>query len=235
MTARVEVYCDFDGTITQGDTIDVLLEALGDPRWREIEARWERGEIGSRECMALQVPLLRGGWKAIEKVLSGVKVDPTFAEFATWCRQSGVPLRIVSDGIDRVIHHLLAREGVRVDYVWANHLNESADGQLSLSFPYAPTVAGCSSGLCKCKILDAGTRKTVKVVIGDGRSDFCWSTECDILFAKAKLLQHCKKNNISCVPFDNFKAVRVALEKEVGLPVHTAMPALSPVVAIAPV
>lgn len=234
MSASVEIYCDFDGTITQGDTIDVLLEALGDPKWKEIEERWERGEIGSRDCMALQVPLLRGGWQSIEKVLDNVKVDPTFAEFASWCRQSGLPLRIVSDGIDRVIHHLLQREGVRVDYVWANHLNESEAGELSLTFPYAPTVSGCSSGLCKCKIIDAGIRKTIKVVIGDGRSDFCWSTEADILFAKSKLLQHCKKNNVPHMPFDNFRAVRVALEREIGSLVHPAIPTIPAVGAIAP-
>ncbi len=234
MNPGVEVYCDFDGTITKGDTIDLLLEALGDPQWRAIEERWERGEIGSRECMALQVPLLRGGWKAVEQVLSKVKVDPTFAEFAGWCRQSGIPLRIVSDGIDRVIHHLLQREGVRVDNVWANHLNESETGELSLTFPYAPTISGCSSGLCKCKILDNAFRKTLKVVVGDGRSDFCWSTEADILFAKSKLLQHCKNNNIPCVPFDNFRAVRVALEKEIGVQVGSVLPAIQAVAAVSP-
>lgn len=233
MNPRVEVYCDFDGTVTQGDTIDVLLEMLGDPAWRQIEERWEKGEIGSRECMALQVPLLRGGWKAIEQVLTRVKVDPTFSEFASWCRQAGIPLRIVSDGIDRVIHHLLASEGVRVDYVWANHLNESPDGQLSLTFPYAPTVAGCGSGLCKCKIVDNSSGRTMKVVVGDGRSDFCWSTEADLLFAKSKLLQHCRSNNIPHIPFDNFRAVRVGLEKEIGVlvhPAHTPVPAVAAVV-----
>lgn len=233
MMAGVEVYCDFDGTVTQGDTIDLLLEELGDPQWREIEARWERGEIGSRQCMALQVPLLRGGWKAIEQVLSTVKIDPTFAEFAFWCRQSGIPVRVVSDGIDRVIHHLLQREGVRVDYVWANHLVESAGGELSLTFPYASNIEGCGSGLCKCKILDAGVR-TIKVVIGDGRSDFCWSTEADILFAKSKLLQYCKIGNIPCVPFDNFRAVRVALEKELSVLVHPLQPAYPAAAAIVP-
>jgi len=223
MNPGIEVYCDFDGTVTQGDTIDVLLETLGDPKWREIEERWERGEIGSRECMALQVPLLKGGWQAIEKQLAQVKVDPTFAEFAGWCRQSGIPLRIVSDGIDRVIHHLLQREGVRVDYVWANHLNESETGELCLSFPYAPTVSGCSSGLCKCKIIDNGSRKLLRVVIGDGRSDFCWSTEADLLFAKSKLLQHCRSNKIPCVSFDNFRSIRVALEKEIGSLVQSGL------------
>ncbi len=233
MSTRVEVYCDFDGTVTRGDTIDTLLEALGDPQWRQIEERWVSGEIGSRECMALQVPLLRGGWAAIEKVLAKVKVDPTFSEFAQWCRQNGVPLRIVSDGIDRVIHYLLKREGVRVDYVWANHLMEASDGSLSLSFPFGPTTVGCSAGLCKCKVLDSGSRNTLKVVVGDGRSDFCWSADADLVFAKSKLLQHLRETNVSCLPFDSFKTVRLSLEKELGTLVHPVLPTVPTISATA--
>ncbi len=65
----VEVFCDFDGTITNRDTVDHLLESLADntasPTLEEIEARWVAGEIGSRDCMAQQVALLRGGWTAV--------------------------------------------------------------------------------------------------------------------------------------------------------------------------
>jgi len=220
MSTRLEVYCDFDGTITQGDTVDVLLEAIGDPSWRAVEERWERGEIGSRECMALQIPLIRGGWKAIESVLAGVKIDPTFADFARWCRQGGIPLRIVSDGIDRVIHHLLSREGIRVDYVLANHLLESPQGDLSLTFPYAPVKASCSSGMCKCQVLSDLAQKAYIVVIGDGRSDFCWAPEADLLFAKSKLLAHCQRRSVPCVQFENFKTVRAMIEQQAGMLVH---------------
>src|SRR4051812_17596784 len=45
------VLCDFDGTISLRDVTDSLLERFGRPGWRELEQAWERGEIGSRECM----------------------------------------------------------------------------------------------------------------------------------------------------------------------------------------
>lgn len=162
MSSLIDVYCDFDGTITRGDTIDVLLEELADTAWHEIEERWVRGEIGSRECMALQVPLIRGGWAGVVKVLDKVKIDPTFPKFASWCRQNGVSLKIVSDGIDRVIHHILKREGIHVDNVWANHLVEDENQGLQLTFPHAPQVLGCGSGLCKCRILENGPSRPLK-------------------------------------------------------------------------
>jgi len=207
MSSIVDVYCDFDGTITVGDTIDILLERLADPSWEEIEARWVAGEIGSRECMALQVPLLRGGWNAVLKELDDVKIDPSFTRFAGWCRSNGVSLRIVSDGMDKVIHHILKREGIKVDGVYANHLVEDKDGTLRLVFPYAPQRLGCGAGVCKCQILEAGRNRSLKAVIGDGRSDFCWSVEADLLFAKSKLLEHCRTAGKQCVPYNDFDVI----------------------------
>jgi 2,3-diketo-5-methylthio-1-phosphopentane phosphatase len=212
MSGLIDVYCDFDGTITRGDTIDHLLEELAHSDWREVEARWERGEIGSRECMAQQVPLLQGGWEAVTKVLDKVKIDPTFPKFASWCRRQGISLKIVSDGIDRVIHYILKREKIHVDNVWANHLIDTPEGNLELTFPYAPQVQGCGSGLCKCKILGAGPVRPLKVVIGDGRSDFCWSAEADLVYAKTKLLTHCKSNSIPYIAYEDFISIQSSLK-----------------------
>lgn len=218
MGVLLDVYCDFDGTITRGDTIDVLLEALADPKWHDIEAQWVKGEIGSRECMAMQVPLIKGGWDAMLQVLNNVQIDPTFPKFASWCRKNGVSLKVVSDGIDKVIHHILKREKIHVDNVWANHLVEHESGQLELTFPHAPQIAGCGSGLCKCKILANGSNRYVKVVIGDGRSDFCWSADADIVFAKTKLLKHCRESGIQAVPYEDFLSIRAALQEIISKP-----------------
>src|SRR5262249_19148443 len=121
----IEIISDFDGTIARPDTVDQILEALADPAWRDVEESWERGEIDSRECMARQVPLIAGGWAAIERFLDRhVRLHPSFPDFADWCGRSGVPLVIASEGLDRVIHHLLDREGVTVPHVWASRLVE---------------------------------------------------------------------------------------------------------------
>jgi 2,3-diketo-5-methylthio-1-phosphopentane phosphatase len=223
MSTFVEVYCDFDGTITRGDTIDVLLERLADPQWQSIEERWVKGEIGSRECMRLQVPLIKGGWEAIQTVLDDVKIDPTFRNFAGWCRKNGVSLKVVSDGIDKVIHHILKREKIHVDNVWANHLHEHEDGRLELTFPHAPQIAGCSSGLCKCKILSSGSNRYVKAVVGDGRSDFCWVADADLVFAKNSLLKHCRETGIKVTAYEDFTVVRSVLQD-----VITSVPAGEP-------
>lgn len=210
---RIQVFCDFDGTITRGDTVDLLLETLARDEWREIEERWENGEISSRECMSRQIPLIRGGWAAIEKVLQTVEVDKSLGAFVAWCRQKKITFSIVSDGLDRVIDYLLRRENIEVDGIWSNRLVDEVDGSLSLHFPERKWPQECNSGQCKCQILDRAPLATLKVVIGDGRSDFCWARAADVLFAKDKLRTFCLSEGIACTPFNSLVEVRVALEE----------------------
>jgi 2,3-diketo-5-methylthio-1-phosphopentane phosphatase len=209
----VQIFCDFDGTVTKGDTVDLLLEQLADKKWMEIEASWERGEIGSRECMSKQVPLIRGGWPAILKVLESVQIDNSFATFVNWCRLRNIRISVVSDGLDRVIKHLLDRENIHIDELRANHLVEDAHGNLALEFAKSNHRVVCASGVCKCQVLDQAGPRFLKVVIGDGRSDFCWARNADLLFAKDKLLKYCQSNNIPHLPYDNFVQVRVILDE----------------------
>lgn len=213
MAARLEIFCDFDGTVTTVDSVDVLLERLADPSWRAIEELWERGEIGSRECMARQIGLFAGGWPAVRQALDTIEIDPTLARFVAWSRERGIPFRVVSDGLDMSIGYVLARAGVDVDSVIANRLVEGAGGSLSLEFPYSLPDGACSSGVCKCDVLERANGRAVRVFIGDGRSDFCCSVKADILFAKARLLAHCLENDIPCIPFATFDDIRAALEE----------------------
>ena len=163
------VLCDFDGTITTRDVVRELLSELADPAWTAIEADWEQGRIDGRECLAKQVALIRGGWPAVERVLTTVTLDPTFAGFSAWCASHGIPLVIVSDGLDRVIAWLLAREHLQVSAAWSNRLVVREDGALAIECPYPPREVTCRVGMRKCQVL--ARVPSPRVVIGDGVSD----------------------------------------------------------------
>jgi 2-hydroxy-3-keto-5-methylthiopentenyl-1-phosphate phosphatase len=211
--STIEILCDFDGTIARVDTVDLLLERLADPSWRLLEQQWIRGEISSRECMAGQIPLLRGGWPAVAEILAEVELAPTFSAFAAWCREARVPLRVVSDGLDRVIEHLFAREGIRVNEIWASRLVEQRDHRLALAFPQAPCRTFCGADVCKCSLFPSGGPRPLRILVGDGRSDFCCAEHADVVFACSKLALHCRQNEISFLPFVDFHAVRRFAER----------------------
>ena len=209
MRAALTVFCDFDGTVTTRDVLGELLATLADPAWSAIETAWEQGRIGSRECLAKQIPLIRGGWPAIQRVLGTAAIDPTFAGYTRWCASQGVAVIVVSDGLDRVIERVLTRDRVRVDGVWANHLVVGEDGALSVTFPHPRRDLDCRGGLCKCRVLAQAT--TRRVVIGDGLSDLCWASRADVCFAKGRLLASCRAQQVACHEFEDFTTVQDAL------------------------
>ena len=203
MEEKLKVFCDFDGTISAVDVTNFILSRLADPSWNNIEQEWIRGEIGSRECLDRQIPLIRGGWNAVEALLAEVPLDPDFSEFSALCAAEGVPVAIVSDGLDRVIEALLAREKIEVAEIWANQLVEDDSGKLSIRFPYPPSGKLCRAGLCKCEVLSRG-EQLLKIVIGDGQSDYCWAGKAGRVFAKSKLLEHCREFQMPNAAYESF-------------------------------
>ena len=73
---RVNVVCDFDGTIALEDVTDSLLDRFADPAWKHIEAQWLAGIFGSRECMARQVGISRQITRNSTVILTRLKSIP---------------------------------------------------------------------------------------------------------------------------------------------------------------
>lgn len=203
-SSRLTILCDFDGTISLTDTADALLSELADPSWEEIEQLWLDGKIGSAECMSRQIPLLKGSWTAISKVLDSLEIDPFFKSFVDWCNQRNFQITVVSDGMDRVIRYFLQRHNIVVDNIIANRLIEDSQGSFQLLPADRARTPGCQSGVCKCLVAQQVSSLTTKVIIGDSKSDFCWAKEGDVLFAKKKLLQFCQQEQIPHFAYSNF-------------------------------
>lgn len=193
---------DFDGTIAMIDTVDALLSLHAEDAWLEIEQEWVAGKIGSREAMAAQVALLKLDSTALEAFIDSVVLDPGFQSFVALCREQQLPVTVVSDGIDHVVTRVLARNGVPFT-VRANHLVQTSGDRWALSFPHS--AEGCASGNCKCR---APTNPgAYRILIGDGRSDFCAAATVDLCLAKGKLIDHCRAQGIPHVAFRDFHDV----------------------------
>lgn len=199
------LYIDFDGTISATDTTDQILDRFALPEWHAVEAAWERGEIGSRECMARQVSLLRVTPHALADMVMHIPVDPGFIGFVDLCRQWNLPFTILSDGLDVVARGVMRRLAISAP-VLSNRMEPVGDDQWRLTFPYASAGCATAAGNCKCACLEAGQRKGggLTVLIGDGRSDFCGAGSADQVFAKGKLAAHCRDNAIAHVSFTGF-------------------------------
>lgn len=199
------IQCDFDGTISVDDVTDALLERFALPGWREIEAEWESGKIGSGECMKRQVALLDMDSAELDDFLQGVAIDPHFASFAASARRQGIALEVVSDGIDYAIHRILAQHRLAGLPVRANRLVQLEGRRWRLTSPYASTTCVSACGTCKCELLAQHTAAPRKVLfVGDGRSDFCVASKADFVLAKSRLVDHCTDHGIAHAAFTGF-------------------------------
>jgi len=199
---KFHVFVDFDGTIAPQDTTDLILERFADPAWRDIEEEWRAGRIGSRECMVRQIDLIRASEEELDAFINEIEIDPGFHDFVRLCAEGGHDVTVVSDGLDRTVGRVLRRAGLSVPFR-ANHLEWVGENRWRLRFPYAKSDCRVLSGHCKCGSLEA-LSTVPRVVVGDGRSDFCMSTQADLVLAKGALADYCRRNGLPYQPFTDF-------------------------------
>ncbi len=217
------VFCDFDGTVTQEDVTDRILEELADPSWRELEAAWVQGMIGSRECLERQMALVRASSREMNELIDAVEIDAGFASFYEFIENCGIPFYILSDGFDYVVRRVLRRVGADGELRNGKHLFTSSmeieDNRVRVSFPHDTRVCEHGCATCKAAIIRRLKRGHKPVVfIGDGLSDRFAVEESDLVFAKKQLLAHCRKNGVACLPFETFAEIETTLATMLQLP-----------------
>lgn len=207
------IFSDFDGTITQLDVTDVILERFADPSWHEIEGRWLKGGIGSRECIERQAALVRVTMEQLDALIDAIPLDPDFPEFFQFVRDQQLPFYIVSDSFDYVIRRVLHRLGANGDLENGRHLFSTGlrieKERLQVSF--AHSEEGCEHGCATCKpevIRNVREAYRPVIFVGDGLSDRFAVEEADIAFAKHELLTYCRQHNLLCRPFQTFGEVQ---------------------------
>ena len=117
-------------------------------------------------------------------------------------RKAGVGITVVSDGFDYVIENVLRNAGLDLVFK-ANHLEHVGGGHWRVTFPNSRSSCIALAGNCKCSFTEPH-QKTMKIVVGDGRSDFCVSKHADLVFAKSKLLELCDSTGATHYPFESF-------------------------------
>lgn len=199
---NLKFFIDFDGTITQQDVIDAILERFADPQWRMIEREWADGRIGSRECLSRQMGLVKATKAEFRKLVGEIKVDPAFYDFLKTAKRLSVPVIIASDGMDWVIREILKEDLP----VFSNKLEWTPEG-VRIGFPEGPLcVHSCAN--CKARVITSQRLPGETVVfVGDGLSDRFATGHADVVFAKNKLLKFCEENKIKHEPYVNFENI----------------------------
>ncbi|MDD5428832.1 MAG: MtnX-like HAD-IB family phosphatase [Candidatus Omnitrophica bacterium] len=201
------VFFDFDNTITTIDVIDDMLERFsGDDKWKDLEEKWRREEIGSRECLKGQVESIKVGRERLDSYLSTVKIDPYFKKLLGFFGSRKIPVLIVSDNFDYMLNGILERNGITGMEVYCNKVDIAGE-RFSPSFPYSNSDCGDCANCKKTHLLKKRKDGMKAVYIGDGKSDVCASKVSDLVFAKGYLKDLFKEEGLPHVAIDGLKDV----------------------------
>ncbi|KAI1426502.1 HAD-like domain-containing protein [Xylaria sp. FL1777] len=213
-------FTDFDGTITFEDSNDWLTDNLG----FGVELRTQ----GNKDVLYSGRPFRDAFWEMLDSVptpfdqclallLKNVKLDPAFAEFASWCRANNVPIVVLSGGMQPIIRallaHLLGEEEAAVMQIVSNDvkarpgksINEENGWEIAF---HDDSSFGHDKSL-EIRPYAALSDRPVMFYAGDGVSDLSAAKETDLLFAKEgrDLVTYCEKENVPFTVFHDFSDI----------------------------
>ena len=211
---RTLIFCDFDGTITDQDSLKWLLRRHGPANWPEIEQKMSDGLISERQVLQSIFAKMNLHWdEAKESLVNTIGFDPGFRSFMRWAMSQSLKFKILSGGFEEVIDLLLEKEGFLGIPRVANRVRATSKGW-SVSLSDTPRLCDlcshCKSWSIQKKIMD--TPDSSVVYIGDGLSDICAIHLADVIFAKGSLARYCEANKMPFFEFSTFFDVKTQLE-----------------------
>jgi HAD superfamily phosphoserine phosphatase-like hydrolase len=210
---RIAIFSDFNGTITDRDTLTALLEFYGHREClQQIEEAHQEGLLSLRERIAAEARVLTCTLaEADARLLSLATVDPSFILFHRYCQLSNIPLTIVSSGIEPLITRMLQRNGADKMRVFANGVDPRPDGWRVTFRDSGP------EGNAKQPYVERAMQKSYRTVaIGDDESDFGMALAAHIRFAKraSRLHAFLEERGARHYVFDTFVDILEWLARE---------------------
>ena len=96
----IEIFCDFDGTLTDRDTLVVLLDKYANSDWYAVEERMLRGEIEEKEGLRAELAMLKAPDEQLQKTLQE-EINPAEGteELVRLVQEKGWQMTVLSGGL----------------------------------------------------------------------------------------------------------------------------------------
>ena len=207
------IACDFDGTITERDTLHLIVEAYGTHGlWEEIQPRLNAGEVSLEQAMQEEFDSVRATPEQVrELVLREAGLRRGFPEFVRWARERDHRLIVFSSGFRSVIEAALEHWGIAGLQVVSHEARFSAEGCRLVWSDRGDVCEECGRR-CKRHDLRRHSRGERLVYIGDGISDRCGARMADVIFARAMLADDLERDSIRFIRFEDFDGIRERLD-----------------------
>jgi 2-hydroxy-3-keto-5-methylthiopentenyl-1-phosphate phosphatase len=210
---KTAVQLDFDGTVTVHDISYLLLDAYAGDAWHPHLRDYESGRINvgafNRRSFAL---VTAGREEMTDFVLQSGRlvIREGFKEFIDYCRERGFPIMITSNGLRFYVEAILEHLGIAGLEIHASENEFSPDG---MKVKYVgPDGSEMEDGFKEAwtrSLMAAGYQV---VFVGNGTSDIHPARLARHVFAAEELLEKCRRENLACRPFRDFRDVLTVVE-----------------------
>jgi 2-hydroxy-3-keto-5-methylthiopentenyl-1-phosphate phosphatase len=211
---RFLIAVDFDGTITQHDTLHLIVDRFGDRSvWDRITPDVVAGRVSVEEAMQAEFAMVRATPDQIrELVRAEAGIREGFVEFVDWARAAGHEVGVLSDGFRVVIADILDRIGLGDLPCHSHDAVFSAEGTQLVWTNRGERCKLCNRP-CKRFALAAIRSTGLPVAyVGDGVSDRCVCGAADVVFARSELADWLSDAQRPFVAFEDFHEIRAHLE-----------------------
>jgi 2-hydroxy-3-keto-5-methylthiopentenyl-1-phosphate phosphatase len=197
----VRLVLDWDGTVTERDTLELVVGWFGDGATYRRNGQLMGASLTHDQAQAGSFATVRASLpEVVDRLLRYVRIRPGFRELVERHR----PL-VISSGFHELIEPFLAREGVTVELL-ANHLDPRPEGW-RIRFRDRSVCPACGEP-CKRSSLPQGD----VVYAGDGYSDRCAALAATQVFATGALADWLHGRGVSFERFETFYDVLAALD-----------------------
>ena len=209
---KPHIFSDFDGTITETDTLVFLATRLGGGA-RMVEAIGRligEGKLSLRDGIAAEMRSIRKPFAEAERLLrEEVRIDAGFAPLARWSGEKKIPLTILSAGFHQIIDLFISRDEFPDLEILANHISPNEEIGWQCRFR-----DGTDWGHDKSSHLKEARRRGEYVIfIGDGLSDQAAAEAADEVFAKHALADYCRLRRINCHEYQSLNEILRRLQE----------------------
>ncbi len=204
----IEIFCDFDGTLTSQDTLDLLLQRFAPPAWRKLDAAMLSGQITERAGLKAEMALITAPDEVLLSVLRAeIRPAEGIQDLAGLAKERGWTLSVVSGGLIKFAGALLREWGYGDLPLYANDHRRNSRGGIEVLEASAPRLQeNCNH--CKSYHLQEALKHGATVIyIGDGLTDYCPAQLAHRRYAKGHLLTHLRRQGMACIPFENLRQV----------------------------
>ena len=199
---KLHIFTDFDGTITDTDSLVFLTRELGGgpELLAKVGQQLRANTMTLREGIATEMATIRAAFSVAETLLRAhIKVDPHFNAFVRWCHTRQIPLTVLSAGFHEIIELFVPAAEFPELEILASRIEPCATGwrcRFRDDSDYGNDKARA--------IQQARAAGFYTIFIGDGLSDRASAEVADEVFAKRYLAEYCRTRGIACHEFQSF-------------------------------